>query len=59
LEFIESGWTPSLEARLLLPNQALHASSLSFDFEETRFSFSSPLPSNLQNFLSGSFSAHP
>jgi 23S rRNA pseudouridine1911/1915/1917 synthase len=52
LEFIESGWTPSLEAKLLLPHQALHASSLSFDFEETRFSFSSPLPSDLKTFLS-------
>jgi 23S rRNA pseudouridine1911/1915/1917 synthase len=51
LEFIESGWTPSLESRLLLPRQALHASSLSFDFEETWFSFSSPLPPDLEKFL--------
>jgi 23S rRNA pseudouridine1911/1915/1917 synthase len=50
LEFIESDWTPELEAKLLLPRQALHASALSFEFEGT-FSFSSPLPPDLKNFL--------
>jgi 23S rRNA pseudouridine1911/1915/1917 synthase len=50
LEFIESDWTPALEAKLLLPRQALHASALSFEFNGT-FSFSSPLPSDLQNFV--------
>ena len=50
LDFIESDWTPALEAKLLLPRQALHASALSFDFEGA-FSFSSPLPSDLRNFL--------
>ena len=29
LEFIETGWTPRLEAGLLLPRQALHSSKLS------------------------------
>ena len=28
LEFIETGWTPALEGRLLLPRQALHACRL-------------------------------
>jgi 23S rRNA pseudouridine1911/1915/1917 synthase len=50
LEFIESDWTPALAAKLLLPRQALHASALSFEFEGT-FDFSSPLPSDLKNFL--------
>jgi len=50
LEFIKTGWTPALEAKLLLSRQALHASALSFEFEGT-FSFSSPLPPDLQNFL--------
>jgi len=50
LEFIESDWTPALEAKLLLPRQALHASALSFEFEGT-FSFSSPLPPDMKNFL--------
>jgi 23S rRNA pseudouridine1911/1915/1917 synthase len=51
LEFIESGWTSSLEAKLLLPRQALHASSLSFELGGTHFRFDAPLPPDLQNFL--------
>jgi 23S rRNA pseudouridine1911/1915/1917 synthase len=51
LEFIESDWTPALEAKLLLRRQALHASHLSFEFEGTSFGFSSPLPPDLKNFL--------
>jgi 23S rRNA pseudouridine1911/1915/1917 synthase len=51
LEFIDSNWTLSLEAKLLLPRQALHAFSLSFEFEGDSFSFEAPLPSDLQNFL--------
>jgi 23S rRNA pseudouridine1911/1915/1917 synthase len=51
LEFIESDWTLSLEAKLLLPRHALHASGLSFEFEGAPFSFEAPLPPDLQNFL--------
>jgi 23S rRNA pseudouridine1911/1915/1917 synthase len=51
LEFIASDWTPSLAAKLLLPRQALHAFSLSFDFEGDFFSFEAPLPPDLQRFL--------
>jgi 23S rRNA pseudouridine1911/1915/1917 synthase len=51
LEFIESDWTPSLEAKLLLPRQALHASRLSFEFEGLPYSFEAPLPADLQAFL--------
>jgi 23S rRNA pseudouridine1911/1915/1917 synthase len=51
LEFIDSNWTLSLEAKLLLPRQALHAFSLSFEFEGDSFSFEAPLPSDLKNFL--------
>ena len=50
LEFIQSDWTPALEAKLLIPRQALHASALSFEFEGP-FSFSSPLPPDLKIFL--------
>jgi 23S rRNA pseudouridine1911/1915/1917 synthase len=53
LEFIETGWTPALKAKLLLPRQALHASHLSFELEGTSFSFSLPLPPDLKNFLPG------
>jgi 23S rRNA pseudouridine1911/1915/1917 synthase len=51
LEFIETGWTPSLETKLLISRQALHASSLSFEFEGHPYSFEAPLPADLQNFL--------
>jgi 23S rRNA pseudouridine1911/1915/1917 synthase len=51
LEFIESGWTPSLEAKLFLPRQALHASRLSFEFEGLPYSFEASLPPDLQNFI--------
>jgi 23S rRNA pseudouridine1911/1915/1917 synthase len=51
LEFIESDWTAALEAKLLLPRQALHASSLAFEFDGTPFSFHAPLPPDLRGFL--------
>jgi 23S rRNA pseudouridine1911/1915/1917 synthase len=51
LEFIESDWTPSLEAKLFLPRQALHASRLSFEFQGIPFSFEAPLPPDLLSFL--------
>ena len=51
LEFIETDWTPSLEARLLLPRQALHSSGLSFEYEGTEFRFQAPLPADMRGFL--------
>jgi 23S rRNA pseudouridine1911/1915/1917 synthase len=51
LEFIESDWTLALETKLLLPRQALHASTLSFEFEGTSFSFEAPMPLDLQDFF--------
>ena len=51
LEFIESDWTPSLEAKLLLPRHALHASNLLFELESTPYCFRAPLPSDLRDFL--------
>jgi 23S rRNA pseudouridine1911/1915/1917 synthase len=55
LEFIETGWTPRLEAELLLPRQALHSSSLSIAGEGT---WSSPLPSDLAGFVSDNDAVH-
>jgi 23S rRNA pseudouridine1911/1915/1917 synthase len=52
LEFIETDWTPSLEARLLLPRHALHSSGLSFEYEGTAFRFEAPLPADMREFLS-------
>jgi 23S rRNA pseudouridine1911/1915/1917 synthase len=51
LEFIETDWTPALEARLLLPRQALHASVLLFEFEGIEFRLESPLPTDMREFL--------
>jgi 23S rRNA pseudouridine1911/1915/1917 synthase len=50
LEFIETGWTPSLAARLLIDHHALHATSLAFTLETENFAFSSPLPEDLRAF---------
>jgi len=49
LEFIETSWTPSLEARLKLDRQALHACGLLL--EECGLSWDIHLPQDLQGFL--------
>jgi 23S rRNA pseudouridine1911/1915/1917 synthase len=51
LEFIETDWTPSLEAKLLLRRQALHASGLSFEYEGREFRLESQLPADMREFL--------
>jgi 23S rRNA pseudouridine1911/1915/1917 synthase len=51
LDFIENDWTPSLAAKLYLPRHALHASELHFEFENQSYSFSCPLPKDLQDFI--------
>lgn len=49
LEFIETGWTPSLQSRLLLDRHALHAQELSLT--ESGLNWESPLPNELHSFL--------
>jgi 23S rRNA pseudouridine1911/1915/1917 synthase len=51
LEFIETGWTPTLAQQLLLDRHALHAASLAFTLGSEEFRFDSPLPADLQSFL--------
>ena len=51
LDFIASDWSPELEARLLMPRQALHASALSFKFDGTDYSFTAPMPRDLEDWL--------
>lgn len=51
LEFIESGWTPSLQSRLFLDRHALHACGLFL--EESGQGWEIPLPADLQQFLEG------
>jgi 23S rRNA pseudouridine1911/1915/1917 synthase len=48
LQFIETGWTPELEGRLLLPRHALHSSTLETDGGER---WTSQLPIDLDRFL--------
>ena len=49
LRFIQCGWTPELEERLLLPRHALHATKLAIDSEQE---WTSPLPQDLTEFFS-------
>jgi len=50
LRFIDAGWTPELEQRLLLPRHALHSAKLAIEGERE---WSSPLPPDLAEFCSG------
>jgi 23S rRNA pseudouridine1911/1915/1917 synthase len=47
LQFIETGWTTSLEQRLLLPRHALHSAKLAIEGEHE---WNSPLPADLAGF---------
>ena len=49
LEFIDTGWTPALAARLLLPRHALHASVLRLD--DRGLAWESALPEDLAAFV--------
>lgn len=48
LRFIETGWTPELEQRLLLPRHALHSAKLEIEGERE---WTSPLPADLAEFV--------
>jgi len=48
LEFIETGWTPELERRLLLPRHALHSAALEIEGGDR---WTSQLPPDLVRFL--------
>ncbi len=50
LEFLESGWTPALAARLLLPRQALHCAEISLTLSGTAHVFRAGLPADLADF---------
>jgi 23S rRNA pseudouridine1911/1915/1917 synthase len=51
LEFIETGWTPALAARLLLPRQALHCETIDLRATGVERVFSAPLPGDMAGFL--------
>jgi len=49
LRFIETGWTPELQQRLLLPRHALHSAKLAIEGERE---WTSPLPLDVAEFFS-------
>lgn len=53
LEFMETGQTPELTARLGLPRQALHASRIAFPWAGAQFSAEIPLARDLQDYWDG------
>jgi len=50
LEFIDTGWTPGLEKKLLLPRQALHCLEIDFRPAGLDRIFTAPLPPDLRAF---------
>lgn len=54
LEFLETGWTPALSARLLLPRQALHSHTLELETSDGRRQWEAPLTADLQSFMRSS-----
>ncbi len=51
LEFIETGWTPSLRARLLLPRHALHSTKLRVETEARSLEWESPLALDMAGWM--------
>ena len=56
LEFIETGWTPTLERQLLLPRHALHSAALEIEGGPR---WTSPLPRDLSRFVAASGDGTP
>ena len=50
LEFIETGWTPALAARLLLPRQALHCAEIALTLAGESHVYRAGLPEDLAGF---------
>ncbi len=50
LDFIDTGWTETLAARLLLPRQALHCAEIDLRAAGLTDVFTAPLPQDLQAF---------
>lgn len=49
LDFIEKGWTSSLQEKLWLPRHALHASALEVTLHDKKETWSTPLPEDLRS----------
>ena len=53
LEWTRTGWTGSLEKRLLLPRHALHASRLAVPWGNREVAWEAPLAEDLRAFVDG------
>ncbi|RYG97562.1 MAG: hypothetical protein EON58_09465 [Alphaproteobacteria bacterium] len=53
LEWMENGWTDSLESRLHLPRHALHAAGLELEFMGQNHRWEAGLPKDLLEFCEG------
>jgi len=51
LEFIRTGWTPSLAERLLLPRHALHSVGIALDWNGANLHWTCNLPADMRDFL--------
>lgn len=50
LEYIETGWTPALEKKLLLPRQALHSLRMEVGDAQGILAWEVPLAADMQEF---------
>ncbi len=53
LEWMQHGWIPALQSRLIISRHALHAASLEIPWNAKRVRWRSPLPADLQAFVEG------
>jgi len=53
LDFVDRGWTPALEARLLLPRQALHCARIDLGGAGIALAFVAPIPADMLDFCKG------
>jgi len=53
LDFMETGWSSTLEKQLWHPRHALHSSILGVNFLGTSYRWECMLPPDLQNLLTG------
>jgi 23S rRNA pseudouridine1911/1915/1917 synthase len=59
LQFIETGWTPALAEKLLLPRQALHCAEIDLTLAGETHIFRAPLPSDLRDFVTTKIGMDP
>jgi 23S rRNA pseudouridine1911/1915/1917 synthase len=53
IAWMQSGWTPELKERLLLPRHALHAARLALPWRDRRMDWQAELASDLADFAAG------